>query len=137
MTRRCIYPGIAILAIVLSIALPSVVTAKEPGSVAPVLGTRAETASKREDADLTPLRGHEHVPILLGQHRVTPMSSPLPLASTSETHGMTPGAGDHGYFPLVIIPITCWLCALLAIPRAPRRGDEVQELIHRRLVGRH
>lgn len=38
---------------------------------------------------------------------------------------------------LVLIAATCWRGAPLAIPRAPRRGDEVQALIHRRLIGRH
>jgi len=35
---------------------------------------------------------------------------------------------------LALIPLTCWLCALLAIPRKPLPGDEVQELVYRRLV---
>lgn len=35
------------------------------------------------------------------------------------------------------IPLTCWLCALLAIPHPPQPGDEVQQLVYRRLVGRH
>lgn len=35
------------------------------------------------------------------------------------------------------IPLTCWLCALIAIPRRPRRGNEVEELVYARLLGRH
>lgn len=38
---------------------------------------------------------------------------------------------------LMLIPLTCWLCALVAIPRKPLPGDEMQELVYRRLVGRH
>jgi len=34
------------------------------------------------------------------------------------------------------IPMTCWLCALLAIPQPPRANDEMQEFVYRRLVGR-
>ncbi len=33
--------------------------------------------------------------------------------------------------------LTCWLCALLAIPRGPIPGHEVQELVYRRLIGRY
>ena len=35
------------------------------------------------------------------------------------------------------VPLTCWLCTLLAIPHPPQPGDEVEELVYRRLVGRH
>jgi hypothetical protein len=38
---------------------------------------------------------------------------------------------------LLLIPLTCWLCALVAIPRRPMPGDEAQELAYRRLVGRY
>jgi predicted secreted protein len=34
------------------------------------------------------------------------------------------------------IAFTCWLCALLTIPRRPVARDEGQELVYRRLVGR-
>ncbi len=34
------------------------------------------------------------------------------------------------------VPLTCWLCALLALPRPPRRGDEMQELVYCRLIAR-
>jgi hypothetical protein len=37
---------------------------------------------------------------------------------------------------LIAIPFTCWLCALVAHPRKPRLGNEVQELVYIRLVGR-
>lgn len=36
----------------------------------------------------------------------------------------------------VAIPITCWLCALVAIPRKPRVGNEIAELVYVRLLGR-
>lgn len=36
----------------------------------------------------------------------------------------------------VVVPLTCWLCALIATPARPRTGDEVQELVYRHLVGR-
>ncbi len=35
-----------------------------------------------------------------------------------------------------VIPVTCWLCALLAIPRKPTLDHEAQELVYRRLVAR-
>ncbi len=38
---------------------------------------------------------------------------------------------------LLFIAGTCWLCALLAIPRKPLPGNETQELVYRRLIGRH
>jgi hypothetical protein len=34
------------------------------------------------------------------------------------------------------IPLICWLCALIAIPRKPRFGNEVEELVYVRLLGR-
>ncbi len=36
---------------------------------------------------------------------------------------------------LVVLPLACWLCALLAAPRKPRLGNEVDELVYARLVG--
>jgi len=33
--------------------------------------------------------------------------------------------------------LTCWLCVLIVTPRKPRCGDEVQELVYTRLLGRH
>ncbi len=39
-------------------------------------------------------------------------------------------------FAYAAIPLTCWLCALLAIPRKPRFGNEVEELVYSRLLGR-
>jgi hypothetical protein len=38
--------------------------------------------------------------------------------------------------PLVAVALTCWLCAVLALPRKPRRNDELQELVYARLLGR-
>lgn len=32
--------------------------------------------------------------------------------------------------------LTCWCCALLARPRRPRPGNEVEELVYARLLGR-
>jgi hypothetical protein len=37
---------------------------------------------------------------------------------------------------LIAVPLTCWLCALLAIPRRPLPGNETQELVYGRLLGR-
>ncbi len=37
---------------------------------------------------------------------------------------------------IAAIPLTCWLCALIAIPRSPRVGNEVEELVYARLLGR-
>lgn len=34
------------------------------------------------------------------------------------------------------IPLTCWLCALVAMPRKPQWGNEVEELVYSRLLGR-
>jgi hypothetical protein len=39
-------------------------------------------------------------------------------------------------FAYAAIPLTCWLCVLLALPRKPLPGDEVQELVYSRLLGR-
>lgn len=37
---------------------------------------------------------------------------------------------------IAAIPITCWLCALIAMPRKPLPGNEVQELVYSRLLSR-
>jgi hypothetical protein len=37
---------------------------------------------------------------------------------------------------LIAIPITCWFCTLVAAPRRPRLGNEVEELVYARLLGR-
>ncbi len=34
------------------------------------------------------------------------------------------------------IPLTCWVCALLARPRRPHIGNEVEEFVYARLLGR-
>jgi len=34
------------------------------------------------------------------------------------------------------IPLTCWLAALIAAPRRPRLGNEIEELVYSRLLGR-
>lgn len=38
---------------------------------------------------------------------------------------------------LVSVPLVCWLCALVARPRKPLPGNQVQELVYSRLLGRH
>jgi hypothetical protein len=38
---------------------------------------------------------------------------------------------------LIAIPATCWICALVALPRRPRLGVEVEELVYARLLGKH
>jgi hypothetical protein len=35
-----------------------------------------------------------------------------------------------------LVPLTCWLCALMARPARPLPGSEVQELVYTRLMGR-
>jgi hypothetical protein len=37
--------------------------------------------------------------------------------------------------PLAAIALTCWLCVLLAIPRKPLPGNDIAELVYRRLLG--
>jgi hypothetical protein len=37
---------------------------------------------------------------------------------------------------LAAVALTCWLCAVLAMPRKPRLNDEIQELVYARLLGR-
>jgi hypothetical protein len=36
----------------------------------------------------------------------------------------------------VALPLTCWLAALIAMPRKPRLGNEIEELVYARLLGR-
>jgi hypothetical protein len=38
---------------------------------------------------------------------------------------------------LAAIALTCWLCAIIARPRRPRYGNEVEELVYSQLLGRH
>jgi predicted MFS family arabinose efflux permease len=58
----------------------------------------------------------------------------IPYAeATSEAHVLRK---DFLMLALIAIPITCWLCALLAIPRRPCPHHEMQEFTYRRLVGR-
>jgi len=35
-----------------------------------------------------------------------------------------------------VVPLTCWVCAWLAKPGEPLPGNEVQELVYSRLLGR-
>ena len=37
---------------------------------------------------------------------------------------------------LTFIPLTCWPCALVALPRKSRLGNEVEDLVYTRLFGR-
>ena len=37
---------------------------------------------------------------------------------------------------LITIPLTCWTCAFVARPREPLPGQEIQELVYTRLLGR-
>lgn len=37
---------------------------------------------------------------------------------------------------LVAIPLTCWLCTLLALPGKPLPGNDVADLVYSRLLGR-
>ncbi len=39
-------------------------------------------------------------------------------------------------FAYAVIPLTCWACALLAAPRRPAFGNEEDELVYSRLLGR-
>ena len=36
----------------------------------------------------------------------------------------------------IAVALTCWLCALVASPHKPLPGNEVQELVYARLLGR-
>ena len=36
----------------------------------------------------------------------------------------------------IAVALTCWLCALVAAPQRPLPGNEVQELVYIRLLGR-
>jgi hypothetical protein len=36
----------------------------------------------------------------------------------------------------IAIPLTCWVCTLVAAPRRPLPGNEVEELVYARLLGR-
>jgi hypothetical protein len=47
-----------------------------------------------------------------------------------------PRDGSIILWTLVAIPVTCWLCVLLAVPRRPGLGNEVEELVYTRLLGR-
>jgi hypothetical protein len=39
--------------------------------------------------------------------------------------------------PFVIAAFTCWVCVLIARPRKPVLGNEVEEFVYARLLGRH
>jgi hypothetical protein len=63
------------------------------------------------------------------------MAAAFPVATlvalTSATKGERPQM-----LTIALIPLTCWLCAFLAVPRKPRVGNEVEELVYARLLGR-
>src|SRR5262249_48411337 len=37
---------------------------------------------------------------------------------------------------LIAIPLTCWVCALVALPRKPHPGTDIEDLVYARLLGR-
>ena len=37
---------------------------------------------------------------------------------------------------LIAIALTCWVCTIVAAPRRPLSGNEVEELVYARLLGR-
>lgn len=39
-------------------------------------------------------------------------------------------------FAYAAIPATCWLAVFIATPRKPRLGNEIEELVYARLLGR-
>jgi hypothetical protein len=50
-----------------------------------------------------------------------------------DAHAPSMEASDLAY---TAIPLTCWLRALIAIPRKPPLGNEVEEMVYARLLGR-
>ena len=56
------------------------------------------------------------------------------LSSVQTTH--REGEETRDSRTTAAIPLTCWLCALIAAPRRPRVGNEVAELVYIRLLGR-
>lgn len=136
MTRRSTQ-CIAIIALAVSIALPGIVAAREPGAM-PVDGgnAAANPAESTHGGDLTPLRGHEHVPGLLARPGTASTVSPLPATASVGSDG-APGWVHEEHLQLAVaVVVTCWLCTLLARPRQPLPGHEVQELVYTRLLGR-
>jgi hypothetical protein len=45
--------------------------------------------------------------------------------------------GNSSLLAIIIVPLTCWLSVLFAIPRRPQPDDEIAQLIYRQLVARH
>lgn len=37
---------------------------------------------------------------------------------------------------LIAVSFTCWLCMIVAAPRKPQLGNEVEELVYAQLIGR-
>jgi hypothetical protein len=132
MARR-ITRGIILIGLIVACAMPVGVAAREPGAT--TTGAAAWPASGAED--LAPLRGHEQVPILLGQ-QVGKSVPPAPAtASAAVPNRVGTAHGFEMWLPLMAaIAATCWACALLAVPRRPMPGNEVAELVYSRLLGR-
>jgi len=138
MTRRRIHQSIAILMLAVGLAVPSTVGAREPGAFAVVAGSApSDPAASAEGEDLTPLRGHEQVPILLARRTTRSGPSLVPTVSEARANGAGPTGGGRWYLPVAAaIAATCWVCAIISIPRKPRVGNEVAELVYSRLLGR-
>jgi hypothetical protein len=56
--------------------------------------------------------------------------------STLLSTGGDATSGGFAMWSLIGIPLTCWLCVLVAFPRKPLPGNEVEELVYARLLGR-
>jgi hypothetical protein len=136
MARR-IGPEIILVALIVVCAIPIGVAAREPGGTATVTSVAMTGLTSGMEENLTPLRGHEQVPILLSQHAgVSVPSSPTMAGAVEPNRGGT-ASRYGGWVPLMVaIATTCWGCALLAIPRKPLPGNEVAELVYSRLLGR-
>jgi hypothetical protein len=60
-----------------------------------------------------------------------------PCVYSSETADIALSADrSMAMWSLLAIPATCWLCVLVALPRKPRLGNGVEELVYARLLGR-
>jgi hypothetical protein len=66
------------------------------------------------------------------------MALPLPLPTLvspdMEVREFKRGRNHMG--TIATVAITCWLCTFISIPRKPRFGNEVAELVYAHLLGR-
>src|ERR1700730_10940044 len=62
--------------------------------------------------------------------------SPNRGSSGVDAMWLPPVRGVRAMWTLIAVPLTCWLCVLLAFPRKPRVGNEVEGLVYARLLGR-